>query len=90
MKEEDTDWTLYHLFCEGETISAEELAKKSGLEPAVVAASLDRLVRYLLIEKDKDGFRLLSIGESIMKCQVKYDTSLPFVIENGVIKERKR
>jgi Mn-dependent DtxR family transcriptional regulator len=89
VNEEDTDWMLYHLFVEGETISTETLVKKSGLDPAIVTASLDRLARYLLIEKDTEGFRLLSIGESIMKCQAKYDTSLPFVIENGVIKERK-
>ncbi|MDD1703247.1 MAG: MarR family transcriptional regulator [Methanoregula sp.] len=89
MKEEDIDWTIYHLIPGGSEISRDELARKSGFDTAVVAASLDRLTRYLLIERTGDSARLLSIGESLIKCQTKYDKSLPFVIENGVIKERK-
>jgi len=81
---------IYHLIPEGEGISEQEMARKSGLDITAVSASLDRLNRSFLIERDEKVIRLLSVGEALIKCQVKYDQNLPFVIENGVIKERKK
>jgi len=81
---------IYHLIPEGEGISEQEMARKSGLDITAVSASLDRLHRSFLIERDEKVIRLLSVGEALIKCQVKYDQNLPFVIENGVIKERKK
>ena len=46
--------------------------------------------RYLLIERDGDKLRALNFGESLIRCQVKYSDDLPYTIENGVIRERKK
>ena len=62
---------------------------ESGLDTAVVADSLDRLDRYLLIDRTGGKIRALSVGEALVKCHTKNDGTLPYVIENGVIKARK-
>jgi DNA-binding MarR family transcriptional regulator len=89
VKEEDADWLIYHLITQKSEITAGELADESGLDAAAVAASLDRLDHYLLIDRTGGKNRVLSVGESLVKCQAKYDNELPYVIENGVIKARK-
>ena len=89
MKDEDADWLIYHLIAQEPGITAEGVADKSGLDGAAVAASLDRLDRSLLIERADGKVRVLSVGEALVKCQAKYDDTLPYVIENGVIKARK-
>ncbi|MEN6395040.1 MAG: MarR family transcriptional regulator [Methanoregula sp.] len=90
MKEEDADWLIYHLIAQKTEVTAGELADESNLDAVTVAASLDRLDHNLLIDKTGAKVRLLSIGESLIKCQAKYDNALPYVIENGVIKARKK
>jgi uncharacterized Zn finger protein len=67
----------------------EGLVTASGLDPCVVDASLERLERYLLIERTEGKLRVLNFGEALIRCQVKYSQDLPYTIENGVIKERK-
>ena len=89
MKEEDADWLIYHLIAREKETAADELATESGLDPAAVTASLERLDRYLLIDRTGGKIRALSVGEAIIKCQAKNDATLPYVIENGVIKARK-
>jgi hypothetical protein len=54
-----------------------------------VADSLDRLDRAFLIERDGTTIRALSVGESMLRCQAKYDNTLPYVFENGVVKAKK-
>ena len=90
MKEEDADWLIYHLIVKDPAITMERLVDLSGLDPCTVNASLDRLERYLLIERSGGKLRSLSFGESLIRCQVKYSEDLPYTIENGVIKERKK
>ena len=90
MKEEDTDWTIYHLLVKDPSISQEGLVTASGLDPCVVDASLKRLERYLLIEQTDGKLRVLNFGEALLRCQIKYSRDLPYTLENGVIKERKR
>jgi Mn-dependent DtxR family transcriptional regulator len=89
VKEEDADWLIYHLIAQKREVTAEELADESRFEAAAVAASLDRLDRNLLIDRTGGKIRVLSVGEALVKCQTKYDTALPYVFENGVIKARK-
>jgi hypothetical protein len=89
MKEEDADWVIYHLLVQEPSISADGLVTASGLDPSVVDASLNRLERYLLIEKTDGKLRVLSFGEALLRCQIKHSRDLPYTIENGVIKERK-
>jgi len=89
VKEQDTDWLIYHLLPQDGTITHEEIQKKSGLDAAVVDASLARLERYLLIVRTGGAVRVLSVGEALVACQTKYDQTLPYTIENGVIRARK-
>ncbi|WP_321508022.1 MarR family transcriptional regulator [uncultured Methanoregula sp.] len=89
MKEEEADWQIYHLIPESSATTGKELCKKSGLDAAAVAASLERLERSCLIECSGDSVRMLNFGEALLRNQFKYEKNLPFTIENGIIKERK-
>lgn len=90
MKEQDKDWLVYHLIPQCGQVTDTTIATESGLSLADVRISLERLERYCLIEVQGDTVRLLSFGEALIKNNVKYEEGLPFVIENGVIKERKK
>ena len=90
MKEEDADWVIYHLIVKEPSISVEGLVTASGLDTRVVDGSLERLERYLLIERAEGKLRALNFGEALIRCQIKYSEDLPYTIENGVIKERKK
>jgi hypothetical protein len=89
VKEEDADWLIYHIIVKEPSISAEGLVTASGLDPCVVDASLQRLEKYLLIERTEGILRVLNFGEALVRCQIKYSKDLPYTIENGVIKQRK-
>jgi len=90
VKEADADWLIYHLIVQEPAPTVEGLVVLSGLDPGTVDAALERLERYLLIERDGGNVRVLNFGESLICCQVKYSDDLPFTIENGVIKARKK
>lgn len=90
MKDEHIDWLIYHIIEPTGSIALEDLTKKSGLDPATVTESILRLENSLLVDQSKGRVRRLSIGESLIQCQVRYDPALPYTIENGVIKEKKR
>ena len=89
MNDEDVDWQIYHLIPEASATTPTELSLKSGLDEAIVAASLERLTRSCLIECPGDSVRMLNFGEALLRNQFKYENDLPFTIENGVIKARK-
>lgn len=90
VKEEDIDWMIYHIIAAKPVIPTCELAPACGLDDAVVESSLARLHQAFLIERTEDSVRALSFGESLIKTQVKYSDDLPFVLVDGVIKEKKR
>lgn len=90
MKEEDVDWQVYHQITEGAPVTVNALAAECGLGIPDVEASLSRLERSCLVERAGSSVRLLSFGEALIRNQVKYEEDLPFTIENGVIKEKKR
>ena len=89
MKEEDTDWSIYLRIAQQPSVTLEELISASGLDSCTVEGSLERLNRYLLIDRTAEKVRVLSIGEALLHCQMKYSDDIPYTIENGVIKERK-
>ena len=89
MKEEDADWIIYHLIAQKETITAEELTVASEMDADTVHASLARLERSLLVERSGASFRAVTIGEAILKCQIKNTLDPRFEIVDGVIKARK-
>lgn len=90
MKDEDIDWLIYHLLVQAKTTTPEDLAARSGLDYSTVVTSLQRLEKNLLIEQVNGSARVISISESLIRCKVKYDANLPFTIENGVIKPKKK
>lgn len=90
MKEEDVDWLLYHQLPEGVSITTDALSAKSGFAAPEVEASLARLERFCLVERNGSSVRLLTFGESLIRNQIKYEDDLPFTLENGVIRERKK
>jgi hypothetical protein len=90
VKEEDRDWLVYHQVPEGAEVTLETLATRCGLGIPDVELSLTRLERSCLVERNGGSVRLLSFGEALIRNQVKYEEDLPFTIENGVIKAKKR
>ena len=90
MKDEDADWLIYHLVAQGHSATADELVLTSGLDPSAVDESLGRLERNLLIEQKEGRVRVLTIGEALLLCEIKHSQDLPYTIENGVIRERKK
>jgi len=90
VKEEDVDWLVYHQLPEGAPVTKEALAAKCGLAVPDLEASLTRLERSCLVECTGGSVRLLSFGEALIHNQLKYEEDLPFTIENGVIKEKKK
>jgi DNA-binding MarR family transcriptional regulator len=90
VKEEDTDWLIYHLIGQEPSMTVEVLISASGLDSCTVEASLERLERYLLVERTGRKVRVLGLSKALLQCQIKYSDDLPYTIENGVIKERKK
>jgi len=90
VKEEDVDWLVYHRIPEGASVSAGTLAAACGLGIPEVESSLARLEKSCLVERSGSSVRLLSFGEALIHNQAKYEKDLPFTIENGVIREKKR
>lgn len=90
MKEADTDWLVYHQLPESAPVSTDELASRCGLGLPEVEASLVRLERSCLVERNGRSVRMLSFGEALVRNQLKYEDDLPFTIENGVIKAKNR
>jgi hypothetical protein len=90
VKEEDLDWQIYHLLAGEPDQDIAGLSGKTGCSTADVAGSLDRLEKFLLIEQRGGKYRIRSIPEMILSCQAMYDDSSSIIIENGIIRERKR
>jgi hypothetical protein len=89
VKEEDTDWKVYHQIPENAAITEDALMTACGFDAGALAASLARLERSCLIERSGANIRMLNFGEALLKNQCKYEKDLPYIIENGVIKARK-
>ncbi|KLK87807.1 hypothetical protein SZ63_09340 [Methanoculleus sediminis] len=91
MREEDLDWTVYHRIPETGGTTVEDLVAATGFEPGAVTASIERLEYRLLVRRSGETVRLLSIQESLIECQCRHTREdLPFVIENGVIRAKRR
>jgi Mn-dependent DtxR family transcriptional regulator len=90
VKDEHIDWLIYHLIEPTGSVTLDELAHKSSLDPATVTMSVLRLEKNLLVEQCEGRVRMLSLGESLIRCQVRYYPDLPYTIEHGVIREKKR
>lgn len=90
MKEEDQDWLIYHLLADPGRAGVKDLADRAGIAPEKVEESLRRLENLLLVQRKGDEYSVLSIQEMLLRCQCRYDSALPYEIENGVIKMKVR
>ncbi len=89
MRDADLDWCCYTFLSRRNGATLEELTEAVGVTREAVDASLVRLERALLIGRDGDRVRPMSIQESFLACQVRYTDNLPFVLENGVVRARR-
>jgi hypothetical protein len=89
VKEADADWLVYHHLSENVPVSTGELASRCGLGIPEIEASLVRLERSCLVERNGPSVRMLSFGEALVRNQLKYEEDLPFTMENGVIKAKR-
>lgn len=85
MRDEDLDWEIYHALLDGKIRTAGDLGA-AGFDPSLAEASLGRLERYHLVEREGDSVRALSFQESLLLCQLKNEEESPLVFENGVIR----
>jgi hypothetical protein len=90
MKDEDTDWLIYHLVAQQPYWTTDGLVSASGFEMSAVEKSLGRLEQDMLLEREDGRVRVLAVGESLLLCQTKNAKDLPYCIEQGVIRERKK
>jgi len=89
VRDEDLDWKVYHTLERCGNATLEELSGATGVDQGRVAGSVERLENNLIIEKRDEQYRLLSLEESILKCQLKYMPGPGLTIEGGVIKIKK-
>jgi hypothetical protein len=90
VKEEDVDWLVYHIIAREQAISFDDLKTACGFSAPELEASVIRLERALLVGRSEGEVRVLSFGESLILCQVKYSDDLPFIIKDGMIREKKQ
>ncbi|MGC9434796.1 MAG: MarR family transcriptional regulator [Methanomicrobiales archaeon] len=89
MKEEEIDWIVYHQIDQIGPAPDERIADVCGFSLPQVAASLERLEKNFLVSAGPEGWRVLSIQESMVRCQFAYADGFPLTIENGVIRARE-
>jgi len=87
VREEETDWALYHIIQVVPGITCEQLVRDSGLSEDIVAASLQRMEKSHLLRRTPEGIHLLSVQQMLFSCRMTHAMKdAPFVLENGVIK----
>lgn len=89
VKEEEIDWIVYHQIDQIGPALDERIADVTGFSLPPVAASLERLEKNFLVAAGPEGWRVLSIQESMVRCQFAYADGFPLTIENGVIRVRE-
>ena len=90
MNTEEIDWCIYRLLADGDATSVIEVIECLGFDPETVETSLRRLQQADLIDRSGIQLRLLSIQESLLRNQIRMDKDNPLVMENGVIRVRKK
>mgnify|MGYP000897567473 CR=1 FL=1 len=89
MRNEDVDWSLFHLIPENETRTISELVEKSGFSRDEVVSSLARLEKNRLIQMAGEIVHALSINDMFILNEVCNSAESDIYIENGIIKVRK-
>ncbi len=88
MREEDLDWDIYHIIAMNGDISLDELVEQCGHPGEMIPDSVARLERKHLISRNENGVRVLSIQESMARCQLRQCMDDCIYMEDGIIKVR--
>ena len=87
VREEETDWALYHIIRATPGITHEHLVRVSGLPDEIVGASLERMEKGHLLRRTAEGISLLSLQQMLFSCRMANTMkNTSFVMEDGVIK----
>jgi hypothetical protein len=86
VREEDLDWDIYHIVAMNREIAPAELVQRFGQPGDVIEDSVARLQRRHLICRTENGLRVLSVAESMARCQLQQCDDHRIYLENGVIK----
>lgn len=89
MKEEELDWRVYHLLIADEKRSCQDLSAAAGCTTDDLDRSLHRLETAMLIEFREGGVRILSMQETLLLSQSRYDQGCPFELVGGVIRAKR-
>jgi DNA-binding MarR family transcriptional regulator len=89
MADEEQDWAVYCCIAQNPGSHPKDLAEQVGIDAAAIEASLSRLERGLLVTETGGLYRVASIGESILRCRLRYERDLPLVYKDGVIRVRQ-
>ncbi len=87
VREEETDWALYHIIQVTPGITLDHLVTLSGLPGEIVAASLERMEKGHLIRRTSEGVFLLSLQQMLFSCRMANTMkNTSFLMEDGIIK----
>lgn len=88
MRDEDIDWTVYHLITGNPGCTCETLLEQTGYSRDIVDASLARLKRYCLVDIRDDTLRGCSTTEIVFRNQMAGFMSDGLELSGGVIRYR--
>ncbi|MDD3575173.1 hypothetical protein [Methanospirillum sp.] len=88
MRDEDVDWTVYHLITGNPGCTGETLLELTGFTMDTVNASLTRLKRYCLVEFCDNSWHTCSLEEIIIRKQMATLLSDGFELSGGIIRYR--
>jgi hypothetical protein len=88
VRDEDIDWTVYHLITGEKGCTKDMLINRTGYDREVIELSLARLARYCLIDCRNDTWCCCSPEETILKKQLSGILSDGLELSGGVIRYR--
>ena len=88
MRDEDIDWTIYHLITGNKGCTEDLLLERTCYDPKEIHSSLTRLCRYRLVEQRDDIWCACSVGDMILKDQIQDLLTDGLELSGGVIRYR--
>lgn len=88
VRDEDIDWSVYHVITGEEGCTEVSLVEWTGYDPETVRRSLDRLERYHLIDNRGNTWYACGIEEMLIKNRLQGCLSDGLELSGGVIRYR--
>jgi hypothetical protein len=86
VKDEEVDWDIYHRITLDQAETIPDLVKVTGYSEEQVESSVNRLIRSLLLARNGERLRPLTLEEMLLSCKIRYTKDLPVTIEGGIIR----